>query len=131
MTLEAVIDRVDGVTPSGYPDEVKAGWLSELEADIQSEIFLLPAGQIVTYDFARDRQRELLVKPPHDRMYTEYLTAQVHYARRELEDYTNDMLFFNASWDKFEAWYAQNYRPADTHCLPYEKKPMGKEIGGY
>ena len=66
-----------------------------------------------------DKNREMLVAPPHDKLYRSYLTAMVDFANGEYEKYDNTMQMFNANYGEFMRWFAMNYRPADTHREVY------------
>lgn len=56
---------------------------------------------------------ELLVEPPHHKIYPEYLSARIDYANREFDKYDNSMRMFNSFWGEFSRWFARMYRPAD------------------
>ncbi len=56
---------------------------------------------------------ELLVEPPHSKLYAEYVMARIDYANGEYDKYENSMQMFNAFWGEFSRWFARMYRPAD------------------
>ena len=56
---------------------------------------------------------ELLVEPPHSKLYAEYVMARIDYANGEYDKYDNSMQMFNAFWGEFSRWFARMYRPAD------------------
>ena len=56
---------------------------------------------------------ELLVEPPHSKLYAEYVMARIDYANGEYDKYENSMQMFNAFWGEFSRWFARTYRPAD------------------
>lgn len=58
-------------------------------------------------------QAVLMVRPPHDKIYSDYLTAMIDYANGEYDKYQNTMQMFNAHWGEYARWYARNFRPAD------------------
>lgn len=55
---------------------------------------------------------ELLVEPPHSKLYAEYLMARIDYANGEYDKYQNSMQMFNAFWGEFMRWFARTYCPA-------------------
>ena len=57
---------------------------------------------------------ELLLSGPHQRLYGAYIIAMIDFANGEYGKYQNDMVLFNAFWECFTRWYAQNRRPADV-----------------
>ncbi len=61
---------------------------------------------------------ELLVEPPHSKLYAEYIMARIDYANGEYDKYDNTMQMFNAFWGEFMRWFARVYAPADRHPLP-------------
>lgn len=67
-----------------------------------------------------DKNREMLVSPPHDKLYRAYLTAMVDFANGEYDRYQNTMVMFNQHFGEFMRWFANVYRPADTHGEGYE-----------
>lgn len=63
---------------------------------------------------------QLLVGPPHSKIYGQYLIAAIDYANGEYDKYQNTMQMFNAFWGEYMRWYARNYRPADVLALQRE-----------
>ena len=55
---------------------------------------------------------ELLVEPPHSKLYAEYVMARIDYANGEYDKYQNSMQMFNAFWGEFMRWFARVYCPA-------------------
>lgn len=114
-TVSSVITRVDDIKPNAFSNETKTQWLNEVEGMVQTEVFLWASEQIITYDYATNADTELLVQPPHDKLYWAYLTAMIDFANGEYSKYQNTMQMFNNSFGEFMRWFANNYRPADTH----------------
>mgnify|MGYP007101855187 CR=1 FL=1 len=115
MTLGEVIAFVDESKPNAFSEEVKTQWINEVEGMVQTEVFLFASGQVLRYDYADDKDAELLVAPPHDKLYRSYLAAMIDYANGEYSKYQNTMAMFNAQYGEFMRWFAMRYRPADTH----------------
>lgn len=115
MILKDIIDYVDEIKPNAFSNETKTGWINECEGMVQSEVFLWASTEIITYDYAKDKDRELLVSPPHDKIYWTYLTAMIDFANGEYNKYQNTMQMFNSFYGEFMRWFALNYRPADAH----------------
>lgn len=55
----------------------------------------------------------LLVLPPHDKLYRQYLLAQIAFAQEEWDGYQNYMAMYNEFLNEYKRWFARNYRPAD------------------
>lgn len=119
MTVSQAIRLADGMKENAFADEIKTAWLNEAEGLVQTEIFLWAPEEIVTYDWATDQDKELLVHPPHDKLYWTYVTAMIDFANGEYNRYQNTMQRFNADFSEFMRWFAENYRPADTHGEVY------------
>ena len=125
MTVKKVIEYVDGIKPNAFTNAQKVRWLNEVEGMVQTEVLLLAPAEVVAYAWneesedetspADDRDTELLVYAPHDKLYGSYLTAMIDFANGEYDKYQNSMELFNAQWGEFMRWFALTYRPADTH----------------
>ena len=119
MTLSDVIQRVDEIKPNAFTNKTKTEWLNEVEGMVQTEVFLWAPEQIIVYDYVAYNDTELLVDPPHDKLYWAYLTAMIDFANGEYNKYQNTMQLFNSYFGEFMRWFAMNYRPADTHGEVY------------
>jgi len=64
---------------------------------------------------------ELLVEPPHSKIYRVYLEAMIDFENGEYDKYANTMTMFNAFWGEFTRWFARVYAPADRHSPPRDR----------
>ena len=110
-TLKGVIAAVDEIKPNAFSDAAKTEWLNECEGLVQTEVMLLDIAECITYDAQTDA--ELLVRPPHDKLYRAYLIAMIDFANGEYNRYQNTLQMFNAFYGEYMRWYARTYRPAD------------------
>ncbi len=55
----------------------------------------------------------MLVEPPHNKIYADYIVAMIDYFRGDFEKYRESRAKFNDSWGEFSRWFARTYRPAD------------------
>ena len=115
MTVSQAIARVDEGKPNAFSNHTKTVWLNEIEGMVQTEIFLFNPVDVVQYDYTQDKDRELLVNPPHDKLYPAYLEARIDFANGEYSRYQNSMQLFNSFYGEFMRWYANVYRPADAY----------------
>ena len=115
MRLSEVLEFVDGIKPNAYTEEQKTRWVNDCEGMVQTQVLLLAPEEIVRYAWPLDRETELLVSPPHDKLYFSYLCALVDFANGEYGKYQNSMQMFNAEFSEFMRWFAGAYRPADTN----------------
>lgn len=124
MKLREVIEYVDGIKPNAFSEEDKTRWINEVEGMVQTNVFLLASEEIITYKFENDSETELLVRPPHDKIYAAYLVAMIDFANGEHNKYQNTYQMFNAHYSEFMRWFADNYRPADTHETKYRNEEL-------
>jgi len=134
MTVGDAIRFVDSIKPNAFPDEAKILWLSQLEGRVASEVFLMAKQELGKFDYSKltktkAKARTLLVDPPHDDIYTEWLKAQIDHENGEYSKYQNTMQMFNERYNTFVAWFAGTYRPADGYYFPHLEK--GGEDHGY
>ena len=115
MTLEEAIKRIDAVKPNGFTNESKTEWINECEGLVQTEALLFAPEEIVRYKYEADRTTELLVRPPHDKLYTAYLAAMIDFANGEYDRYLNTMTMFNTHWAEFLRYLTTHWRPADAY----------------
>ena len=113
MTVKEAIAFVDDIKPNAFTNLAKTRWLSEAEGMVQTEVLMIAPADIQTYTWTKDQDTELIVAPPHDKLYTSYLAAMIDYANGEYDRYQNAMQLFNAHFGEFMAWFADTYRPAD------------------
>lgn len=113
MKLGQVIAMVDDIKPNAFGNDTKTKWINEAEGMVQTEVFLLAPDEIVTYDYERDKEKDLMVRPPHDKLYWSYLTAMIDFANGEYDRYQNTVQMFNSHFGEFMRWFATCYRPAD------------------
>ncbi len=114
-TLKSVIEYVDEIKPNAFSNEAKTQWVNECEGLVQTEVLLLADTELISYSYDTDKDKELLVKHPHVKIYWAYLTAMVDFANGEYNKYQNTMQMFNAFFGEYMRWFALNYHPADTH----------------
>lgn len=112
MKISEILAYVDRVKDNAYSDADKIIWLNEVEGLAQSEVMLLSPDDIVTYT-PDDTDAEMLVKPPHDKIYYSYLVAMIDYYNGEYDKYANSQSLFNQYMAEYERWYAQRYAPAN------------------
>ena len=115
MTLAQIIEQVDEIKPNAFSDDAKTIWINEAEGLVQTEVFLFNTVDVVQYNYAEDKDKPLLVDPPHDKLYRAYLSAMIDFANGEYDKYQNSMQVFNAHFGEFQRWYANVYQPADAH----------------
>lgn len=115
MKLSDVITNVDAIRPgNAYSNDMKTGWINSLEGRVQTDIFLLGAGEVMSYDYTTDAQKRLLIEPPHDDVYGIWLQAMIDFSQGEYSAYQNTMAMFNSMWANYAAWFFNTYDPFMT-----------------
>ena len=110
MTVEKVLRLADEIKPNTLSQELKLHYISEVEGLVQSDVMLIASPDIIVYG-DDDLSAELLVKPPHDNLYIEYLTAMIDFANGEYNKYANTIARFNTDLAAYTAWYASRFHP--------------------
>lgn len=126
MTLDQVIQMADSIKPNAFPANAKTEWVNECEGMVQTQVMLFAIEEVITYDYERDKSKELLVLPPHSKIYWAYVCAMIDFANGEYDKYANSMQMFNAFFGEYMRWFAKVYRPADTHAGTIEDEKFWK-----
>ena len=114
MTIANVLAAADAVKPNAFSEEVKLQWINEAEGMVQTDVLLRAIDDVVTYEWPTDENTELLVKPPHDKLYLAYLIAMIDFTNGEYNKYANTVAMFNTHLSEYAAWFQRTYRPADN-----------------
>ncbi len=115
MTLTEAIKQADMTTPNAFLEETKTAWINEVEGMVQTRVLLFAPEEIITYNYEKDQNTQLLVSEPHSMIYPSYLRAMMDFTAGDYTRYQNTMAMFNQQFREFSAWFATVYRPADTH----------------
>ena len=100
MKYQEIIDEVKELYPSEYSDSQYEKWILELENNIAIE---KGSGVKKTIDLGQ----EVTVGVPFDRMYIDFLMAQVCLHQHDDEGYTRYMNVFKS---RYSDWQAFNIR---------------------
>lgn len=111
MTSKQVLARVKALKPTPFDDETLLYWLREVEGLILVQVLLLQPTSVQPLEAATDDQ--LTVPYPFDKLYLQYLMAQIDYANGEYRKYDNSMALFNAYLGEYQRWVGDNLHPAD------------------
>ena len=111
MTSKQVLARVKALKPTPFDDEKLLYWLGEVEGLIMVQVLLLQPTSVQPLEAATDDQ--LTAPYPFDKIYLQYLMAQIDYANGEYRKYDNSMALFNAYLGEYQRWVGDNLHPAD------------------
>lgn len=123
MTIREAIAYIDAVQDNDLEESVKCRWLSECEARIWAGAMLRDPLEYDDYEWQYDADRELLMPPPYDEIYTAYLSAKIYLSYHEAQNYQNAMAAFNKLFDQVSIWYAKTYDPAHGGCMEIREIP--------
>lgn len=104
-TLASACEMASALRPNAFSRDILTAWVNEVEGIIQTEVLLRGRGEIITYDYGENSNSEMLVPPPHDKLYYLYLCAMIDFANGEADRYQNSMAMFNAALDEYTVWY--------------------------
>lgn len=119
MTMNEVLERVDGVKPNAYLNEDKYRWINTLEGMISEQVHDQDKPE---YNLPADADVPLLVGSPYDDLYVLYVMAMIDFHNREYGDYNNVMLMFQERLDQYKAWYIKRNGSGKTR---YHRNVMG------
>ena len=87
---------------------------------LTTDIGVIPitAGDAGTLLDFTDMSDELIVDPPHDKLYAYYLEAMIDFHNGEADRYANTMQLFNEAWDDFVSYICYTYAPANRLRTP-------------
>lgn len=112
MTMNEVIEYVDGVKPNVYAHEDKCRWMNTLDGIVAREVH---QEEMKAYNLPNDAyDKQLLVPHPYDDIYALYVSAMIDFHNREYEEYNNTVLLFKERLEQYKAWYIRNH-PCCNH----------------
>ena len=116
MTIEYAVEYADRIKPNNFDNDDMIRWINEVEALIQTKILLIDINDVIQYgSWNEDKNTELIIPPPHDKVYTTYLLAEIDNANGEYNRYANTKLQFDAAFAELARWVSQTYAPANRH----------------
>ncbi len=120
MTISEVLAKVDEIKPNTYDDNIKIGWLSELDGKVFNELVLTHEheedAEFTGYTEA-DMEKELLIPFPYTDTYTNWLYAMIDYSNGETDRFSNSMVMFNNSYSTYAKYYNSTNKPNQQNIL--------------
>ena len=104
MTVSEIISRADAIRPNAVPQEVKLGFLSDVEGQVRV-LICKEAPESLKPLTAADGGKVLTVSYPFDNLYVLYLCAMYAYYAQDTELYANDRVVFEKAWSDYAKWY--------------------------
>ncbi len=113
MRLREVLEHADELRQGNvFSEKMKTRWVTEFEQMQQTEVLMLSREDLITYDFDKEPDAELLISPPYDKLYDLYLMAQIDLASGDWSEYNNTITIFNKAYGDYMRWVARHIDPA-------------------
>lgn len=122
MTIDEAIGWADELRPNTFSREQKLRWLSELDGRVVRELIGThercegeeEAG-FTPYTPETAGDTVLLVPPPYDEMYLEWLRANLDRSYEEFDKFNNSITIFNALYSDYRNDYNRTHLPRRGH----------------
>lgn len=101
MKVSELLKLIKTEKPNSFSDEMLLGYINEIEAEVQDQMEIVP---VTKYSLDFDLDKELIVKPPYDRLYISYLKARIDYVLEEYDNYENDQAQHISDFREFANW---------------------------
>lgn len=111
MKLREAISALKKMRDVRIDDTLLFQWLSELDGMVQTEIMLAEIADVFGYSVDQ-YDAQLLVLPPHDGMYLDWLMCKTAEYYGEFDRAQYHRVEFERKYKKYAAWYMNQYRPA-------------------
>jgi hypothetical protein len=109
-TLQEIIAIADELNPNSYSNNIKAQWVNEVEAYIQTEIYNVAPLDVVSYtDYEESKDKELSLDAVNDKIYLTYLQAMIDFSNKEYQAFNNDIALYNTYIDTYAKWYVRTH----------------------
>lgn len=105
MWMKEAIRRADALRPNTISEEMKAGWVQELEGR------LAPVRRAKDPEWVWPEDSELAMPAPYDLVYERYLCAMIDLANQETDLYANDAALFERTYADAIAWWNRTHEP--------------------
>ena len=66
--------------------------------------------ELIPYSHPQDDNTQLICPDRFADVYVHYVLAKMHAADSEINEYNNEVLLFNASYEDYAAWHIRNFR---------------------
>lgn len=117
MTIKQVAEQYEALINQCYDMDILVSWLEELEGKAVLEVFAgysdNPAGEDWKERLWQSTGAELLIPPPYDRVYVDFLRMKNDSWNKE-SSYNNSAKAFNDSWKAFGNYWRRSHRKLVT-----------------
>lgn len=102
MTVEKILVLADSQTPNELGEEVKIGWICDVEGRILTEIHKMQADKII---LPSGGDGELTLPETYARVYLLYISAMIEFSKGNYDAFTR----INAEFEKAFCMYARYF----------------------
>lgn len=103
MTPNKAIETIDKLRPNAYDEEIKLGWLNELDGKVKK--LVKEEENPTPYNYPADLNTELVIPYPFDDVYVLYLESMIDYYNREYANYNNSAMMFENRFTEYKKAY--------------------------
>lgn len=107
MNLAQIIEKVNKYKPSALDEEEIAAFVNELESDIVLSLYEIPAAEYVAVT-PEDVGRELSAPLQYEKIYAEYVFAQIDLVNSQTEAYMLSHDQFNNTYTELGAYITRS-----------------------
>ena len=113
MKLREAINALKMLRDIRAEEELYYLWINELEGRVQTEIMLMDIMDVIQYN-EEIYDATLMVLPPHDTMYVDWLAYKAAEYYNEYDRAKYLYAVFEKKYRAYAAWYMNQYRPAEA-----------------
>ena len=92
-----------------FDDAMLVQFVNEIEGKTQTEVLQIARADCVRYDAAADLDAELLIGPPHDKLYYLYVMAMIDFANAEYDKYNNTVTLCDEAVSEWARWFIRTH----------------------
>ena len=108
MKARQAVSNADSLRPNSISDDIKAGWLHEIDTK---------AAQFIGIEDPENKwpdDYDLVIPEPYSEVYELYLCCRIDNAQMETAVYEDDRGVYQAAWQEWTAWWRRHNRPKKT-----------------
>ena len=112
MTVREAIAMARKLKPCDqgvFDDAMLVQFVNEIEGKTQTEVLQIARADCVRYDAAADLDAELLIGPPHDKLYYLYVMAMIDFANAEYDKYNNTDTQCDEAVSEWARWFIRTH----------------------
>ena len=105
MTVEKILISADAQTPNVLGEEVKIGWICDVEGRILTEIYKKDAANIT---LPTSGDHNLTLPETYSRVYLLYLSAMIEFSKGNYEAFSEINREFEKAFSAYAAYFIKN-----------------------